>query len=148
MILGFGRLVATKLLKFPRGTKRCAYIQLYVAFSLSATIHSIGDSMVERRMVFRSFRFFLLQAVAITFEDFIVQITKHLLLKRGIELNLGRAEKSWVGTAVRVIGYCWVILWLCFTVPLWQDGNSVTGVNNVDRGPIAQFLLDTWKQWA
>jgi hypothetical protein len=143
MISGFGRLVATKLLKFPRGTKRCAYIQLFVAFSLSALIHSIGDSMVEGRMVFHSFRFYLLQLVAITFEDFIVRITRRLLLKKRIELNPGGTDESWAGTAVRVAGYCWVILWLCFTEPLWRDGSRA---NNVNRGPIAQFLLNTWKQ--
>ena len=34
---------------------------------------------------------------------------------RGIELDPGRGDESWVGTAVRFVGYCWVtcgcVLW-------------------------------------
>ena len=104
--------------------------------------------MLEKRVVFRSCRFFLLQAVAITLEDFITYVAKRLLLKRGIELKPGRVGESWAETTVRVIGYSWVTLWLCLTIPSWQDGYSVAGINDTDRKPIAQFLLDTRNHWA
>ena len=39
MFAGLGRLVANKFLKFPRGTNRSSYTQLYVAFFLSALFH-------------------------------------------------------------------------------------------------------------
>ena len=148
MFVGLGRLVANKWLKFPRGTKRSAYTQLYVAFFLSALVHFASDFMLEKRMVDRSFRFLLSQAVVITFEDFVIYITKRTLLQRGIEFNLERAHGSWGEAVVRVVGYCWVTLSFCLTFPGWQDELNALGFGNIDRGPITQFILDTWKQWA
>ena len=148
MIVGLGKLVANKFLKFPRGTNWSSYTQLYIAFFLSALIHFSGDFMFEKRLVYRSFKFFLLQAVAITVEDFVIYSTKRLLHWRGIELKLGKADESWAEAVLRVIGYCWVTLWFCFTVPMILDELNTFGVSSADRGTMTQFLLDTWKQWA
>ena len=145
--VGFGRLVANKFFKFPRGTNRSSYTQLYIAFFLSGIIHSVGDFMLEKRVVYRSFKFFFLQAVAITFEDFAIFIAKRLLHRGEIELKPGKADESWAEVAVRVIGYCWVTLWFCLTLPVWVDEPNTLGFSSSDRGPITQFLLETWKQW-
>ena len=93
-------------------------------------------------MVYRSFKFFLLQAVGITFEDLIVYIAKHLLRRGGVELKLGRVDESWAETVLRVVGYCWVTLWFCLTLPVWVDELNSLGVGSFDRGVITQFLLD------
>ncbi|KAF9780806.1 hypothetical protein BJ322DRAFT_1081825 [Thelephora terrestris] len=149
MLSGPGKLVANKILRFPRGTNLSSYTQLYVAFFLSAVFHFGGEFMYERRMVYRSFKFFPLQAVAITLEDFIIFIAKHLLLKRGIKLNPGNPDESWAEAVVRVVGYCWVTLWFCLTLPGYIDGASLAGNYTMDRLPIAQFLFDRWKpSWA
>ena len=148
MVAGLGRLVANKFLGFPRGSNRSSYTQLYVAFFLSGLLHFAGDFTLEKRLVFRSFKFFLLQAVAITFEDFVIYISKCLLRWGGIEFKPGKVDESWAETAVRVIGYCWVTLWFCFTLPLWLDELNVSGFGSTDRGNITQFLLDTWQKWA
>ena len=149
MVAGLGRLVANKLLGFPRGTNRSSYTQFYIAFFLSALLHFSGDFMLEKRLVYRTFKFFLLQAVAITFEDFVIYIAKRLVLRwRGIEFKLGKADESWAEVAVRVIGYCWVTLWFCLTLPVWLDELNAIGISRYDRGLITQFLLDTWKQRA
>ena len=148
MVAGLGRLVANKFLKFPRGTNWSSYTQLYVAFFLSAVLHLSGDLMFQKRMVYYSFKFFLLQAVAITFEDFIIYTVKRLLCRKGIEFKPGKADESWVEAALRVIGYCWVTLWFCLTLPMWLDEPNTVGLTSTDRGPITQFLLDTWKQRA
>ena len=147
MVVGLGRFVANKTLRFPRGTNRSSYTQLYVAFFLSGLIHFSGDFMVEKRMVYRSFKFFPLQAVGITFEDFVIYIAKRLLRWGRIELKPGKAGESWAEVVVRIIGYCWITLWFTLTLPVWIDGLSVLGFSSFDRGPITQFLLDTWKQW-
>ena len=144
---GLGRLVANKLLKFPRGSNRSSYTQLYIAFFLSGLFHSSGDFMLEKRVVYRSFKFFLLQAVAITFEDLIVCAVEHLLRRGGIELKFGRVDESWTGTIVRVVGYCWVILWFCATLPAWIDESSAVGFSSTDGGAITQFLSDMWKRY-
>ena len=141
-----GKFVANKVLKFPRGTNRSSYTQLYVAFFLSGLIHCSGDFMVEKRIVYHSFKFFLLQAVIITCEDFFVYLAKRSLRRGGIELKLGKADESWGGTVVRVIGYFWVIAWASFSFPIFLDGLSTVGWSNVGRGPITQFLLNEWKQ--
>ena len=147
MLAGLGRLVANKFLKFPRGTNRSSYTQLYVAFFLSALLHFSGDFMFERRLVYYSFKFFLLQAVAITFEDFVIYIAKRLLRWRGVEFRPGKTDESWAEVVVRVVGYCWVTLWLCLTYPIYLDEPNTVGLSSTDRGPITQFLLDAWKRW-
>ena len=147
MFGGLGKLVAKKL-KLPRGSNRSSYTQLYVAFFLSGIIHSSGDFMLEKRMVYRSFKFFLLQAVAITFEDFFIYISKRLLRRGGVELKPGRIDESWAEVVVRAVGYCWVTLWFCLTLPVWLDEPNSIGFGSSDRGAITQFLLDTWGQRA
>ena len=148
MFAGLGRLVANKLMKFPRSSLRSSYTQLYVAFFLSGLHHFAGDFLLEKRAVYRSFRFFLLQAVAITFEDLVIYIVKRLLRWRGIELRPGKADESWAEVVVRVAGYCWVTLWFCSTLPGWLDELSAVGFSSTGRGPVTQFLLDTWRRWA
>ena len=143
-----GRLIANKFLKFPRGTNRSAYAQLYVGLFLSGVLHCPGDFMAMRRMGYRSIKFFLLQAVIITFEDFVIYLAKRLLRRGGIEFKPGQADKSWAEVVVRVIGYCWVTLCACLTFPVFLDGLGAAGWSNTDRGPITKFLLNEWKQWA
>ena len=104
--------------------------------------------MIDKRVVYRSFKFFLLQAVAITFEDFVIYLGKRFLRWRGIEFKPGKAGESWAEVGVRVIGYCWVTLWFCLTLPGWLDEPNAVGFGIQDRGPITQFLLETWKQRA
>jgi len=145
---GLGKFVANKVLKFPRGSNRSSYTQLYVVFLLSGLLHSSGDFMVEKRIVYRSFKFFLLQAVIITLEDFVIYLAKRSLRQGGVELKLGKADESWGGTVVRVIGYCWVTIWACLSFPIFLDGLSAVGWSRADRGPITQFLLNGWRQRA
>ena len=145
MLSGLARLVSNKVLRFPRGTNLSAYTQLYIVFLLSGIIHFAGDYAFEKRMVYSSIKFFLLQAVVITFEDLIIYVAKRLLLPRGIIITPGRVGESWVEVMVRVTGYCWVMLWLCLTWPPWQDERSAAGLNITDRGPIARFVAGGWE---
>ena len=145
--MGLGRFVANRLFKIPRGSTLSSFIQLQVAFLLSGIFHSAGDFMFEKRIVYRSFRFFLLQPVAIIFEDLVVGITKRLLLRVGVKLEPGKDKRSWAEAAVRVIGYFWVAVWFCSTFPAWQDEASAIGFRKIDRGLIAQYLVDRWKLW-
>ena len=143
--MGFGRVVANKFFKFPRGTNRSSFTQLYAAFFLSGLFHFAGDFMFQRRMVYYPFKFFFLQAIAITFEEFVIYITKRLLCRRGTEPKPGKPNESWGGAVVRVARYCWVTIWFCLTLPVWLDEPNVVGFGRMDRGPITQFLLDVWK---
>jgi len=147
MLGGLGRLVANKL-KFRRGTKLSSYTQLYVAFFLSAILHSFADLALVERNAFRPFKFFFLQVAAITFEDLVINFANSFLRRRGIELKPGKADESWAEAGVRVIGYCWVFMCLCLTLPAWVDEPNAIGFNVSDRRPITEFLLSKWNQWA
>jgi len=146
MLGGLARLIANKFFKFPRGGKLSAYSQLYLVFFLSAIIHSIADLALEERNAFRPYRFFFFQVVAITFEDLVINLAKRLLRQRGIELKPGKGGESLVEVVVRVIGYCWVLLWLCLTLPAWLDEPNAIGFRSSDRRPITEFLLNKWNQ--
>ena len=148
MLGGLARLIANKFFKFPRGTKRSSYSQLYLVFLLSAIIHSFADLALVERNAFRPYKFFFLQVVAITFEDIVINYTTRLLRQRGIELKPGKADESWTEVIVRVIGYCWVLLWLCLTLPAWLDEPNAIGFRSGDKRPITEFLLNKWNQWA
>jgi len=102
--------------------------------------------MFQKRLVYYSFKFFLLQPVAITLENLVIQAAKRLLSRRGIELKPGGFDGSWGGAVVRVVGYCWVTLWFTLTAPIWLDELSAVGFDSIDRGPITKFLLDMWKR--
>ena len=69
-------------------------------------------------MVYHSFKFFLLQAVAIAFEDLVIYIAKGLLRHGGIEFKPEKFHGSWGGAVSRVIGNRWVTLWFCLTLPV------------------------------
>lgn len=148
MLGGLTRLIANKFFKFPRGTKLSSYSQIYLVFLLSAIIHSFADLALEERNALRPYKFFFFQVVAITFEDLVISFAKSLLRRRGIELKPGKADESWAEVGVRVVGYCWVLLWLCLTLPAWLDEPNAIGFRRSDRRPIAEFLLNKWNQWA
>jgi len=147
ILTGLGRLVANKYLKFPQGSNLSSYTQLYVAFFLSGCVHVAGDFAYEKRVVYRSLKFFLLQAVGITLEDFVIYLSKSVLIRSGIELNLGETGEYLVEAVVRGIGYCWVTSWFCLTLPVWVDEASNAGLHANDRGPISRYLVRKWKQW-
>jgi len=147
MLSALGRLVANKFLQFPRGTNLSSYTQLYTAFFLSGVFHFAGEFMYERRLVYYSLKFFPLQAIAITFEDFIIYLAKRVLLRWGMKLDPGGTNESWVEVVLRVMGYCWVTLWFCLVLPVYVDGGSAAGVYALDRRPIAQILFSAWKRW-
>ena len=146
MLSGYARFIANKIFKFPRGTNRSSYTQLYAAFLLSALFHFAGDLMIFRgRTVYYAFKFFLLQAIVITFEGFVIYIAKCFLGQRGVELlTPGKPDESWGGAVVRVAGYCWVTIWFCLTLPMRLGEPNAIGFGVRDRGLITQYLLDAW----
>lgn len=91
---GLGRFVANKVLRFPHGANLSSYTQLYVVFFLSGLLHLVGEPTSERRMVYRSLRFFPLHAVGIASGDLFIYITKRLLFVGRIKFNPGQAGES------------------------------------------------------
>lgn len=115
MLSSIGKHVANKTFGFSRGTNLSAYTQLYIGFALSGLVHAGGDYMVARRLSLTkpSIRWFLLQAVGITLEDFFMWCTKSI-----------RPNSRWLN---RAIGTIWVTLWFAWTTPAYTDNMSMGG---------------------
>ena len=100
-------------LPFPTRSLITTYFKLYTSFLISGLIHGTGDYVL-----YHSFsqggalRFFLLQAVGITFEDGIIAIASHM----GIGQNGGKKS-----TASKMIGFVWVFVWFTYCMPMWLD---------------------------
>ncbi|RPD57428.1 hypothetical protein L227DRAFT_506900 [Lentinus tigrinus ALCF2SS1-6] len=86
-----------RALGIPRRTRLSSFVQLHVAFALSALQHAFGDLMVGWRFFGRSMPFFLLNGLAITIEDQFLAAAKTLGVKQTL--------------ATKALGYIWVVSW-------------------------------------
>lgn len=125
---GIGKHIAHKTLNFTPGTVLSSCTQLYITFFLSALLHVGGDFMVVRYIPTFPFKFFMLQAVAITIEDLVIWCTK------SIRPQLGRLTKP--------IGFFWVIAWFTYYGPIWLDPMSVNGNTINGEGEIFRGFID------
>lgn len=130
MLSGIGKRISNETCGFTQGTNLSAYTQLYIGFLISGLIHMAGDYMVMQKFAFFSPRWFLLQAMAITFEDFVQWCTKSW-----------RPKMGWTSKA---IGYIYVITWFTWCGPLWFDYMSKNGQASADRGVLSGKLLEFW----
>lgn len=88
-----------------RGTLTSKYLQLYLAFIASACLHHLGawnspDSSGANN--WRQATFFLIQPIAISFEDFVIYLGK----KAGI-------KKSW---KTKLLGRVWTFAWFTYSL--------------------------------
>jgi len=107
-----------------KGSWRSAYTQLYVGFFVSGIMHSFGDVMVGRQYMGSSIPFFMTQAVAITLEDSVIQITN----------SLGVHIPRWLQ---RLIGYAWVVCWLTMSIPWYVDWAVRAGLGAYELLPLS-----------
>jgi hypothetical protein len=112
-VSSFGHAVV-RFFGFPKGSKLSSYTQLYVGFFISALIHEVASIFAAHRDL-GDMRFFLSQAVAITFEDIVIAIAKRLGWQRG-------------GPAAKLVGYLWVFAWLSYSLRPWIDGGISAGL--------------------
>ncbi|KAI6157049.1 membrane bound O-acyl transferase family-domain-containing protein [Pisolithus tinctorius] len=95
-----------------------SYHKLCNAFLCSAFIHVCGDVVLQIRIRKRftlspniigfSLPFFLLQPIGVLIEDAAIGIGKRTGMK------MGRWSK--------ILGYAWVLVWMCWTLHPWMDG--------------------------
>ncbi|TFK66885.1 hypothetical protein BDN72DRAFT_888993 [Pluteus cervinus] len=112
------------LLGFRPGTSGSSYTQLYVAFGISAIIHSLGgDLMIGSEYLGSSAPFFMSQAVAITFEDLVIAVVQRLGLKVPSKL-------------AHIIGYIWVFVWFSISMPWMLDPYLRAGFGSVELLPV------------
>ncbi|KAJ6460108.1 membrane bound O-acyl transferase family-domain-containing protein [Mycena vitilis] len=121
-----GKFLAHRVLRLKPGSKASGYTQLYVAFLISGIMHYLPEYMALRHWGGGALRFFLLQAVAITFEECVQDAGRRLGLKAG-----------WVWKAV---GYSWVWSWFAYCLPGWQDPLLHEGVFEEVRYSVVVML--------
>lgn len=80
-----------------------------------------------------SFRFFVLQAIAITFEDHVIAFAK----------NMGLRSERW-----RLLGYVYVLAWFTWSVPIWLNAQVAAGLMDTDRsGGFTTELVTGQMMW-
>ncbi|KAI0357811.1 hypothetical protein OH77DRAFT_1588133 [Trametes cingulata] len=99
--------VAVRTLGVPRGTWLSSQVQIHVAFALSGLLHSMGELMLGKEYFGRSWTFFTVNALAITFEDTLFALAK-------------RAGFTGPTPVTRLLGYLWVFAWFTWSAPLYQ----------------------------
>ncbi|KAF8876318.1 membrane bound O-acyl transferase family-domain-containing protein [Infundibulicybe gibba] len=106
-LLAHGRWLSQRVLRFPPGSVGSSYTQLYVSFCLSGLIHIAGDWKMAHNTesAKQIFQYFILQAVAITFED----------------AFFGLAKRWGFPRASRLIGKVWFVAWMVWSGPMWME---------------------------
>ncbi|KAJ7513074.1 membrane bound O-acyl transferase family-domain-containing protein [Mycena galericulata] len=128
-----GKYLAHKVLRLSPGGNASAYVQLYTAFLLSAAVHYGAETMALRHPRGGAFAFFMLQAVAITVEDFLF----FLLRQAGVK----------EGRIVRWLGYTWTWAWFALVLPVWQMPLIRAGL--MEEGLPVSVIAGLWRgDWA
>ena len=116
---GFGK-AACNTLGLQPGTWQSRYTQLYGGFAVSGLIHCGGELMVDPSLFGVSFPFYFYQAVAITFEDAVIELVR-------------RSDVKVSQPLARLVGYTWAMLWLCKSAPWLITWMLRIGVIDSDR---------------
>lgn len=140
MFTGYGQAIV-RILRIPRGTNLSSYTQLYVSFAISGLFHALmtyniipsTSSLSFEDSFMLAFKFFVLQAMGIHFEDTVLAAYRRLR-------HMPASKNQTFG---RVFGYLWVISWFWFSLGWGGDAllkSGIMGVNDVPM-PIAGKLL-------
>ncbi|KAI1786758.1 membrane bound O-acyl transferase family-domain-containing protein [Ganoderma leucocontextum] len=115
-----GKAVASAL-GFKKGSNASSYTQLYTAFFLSGLFHCFGDLAVGAGFG-KSMPFFLANAAAITFEDAVIAVARHLGVGSHHESTAktqGKEKEGPLRRWVRILGYAWVFVWFSYSLRLF-----------------------------
>ena len=100
-----GKFISKNIFHLKSGTSLAWHVQLYAAFALSGLIHLAADYRGQDDWTKgNTMQFFLLQAVAITFEDVVINLALRLGFRKTTRLS-------------KCIGYLWVLGWWIWAAP-------------------------------
>ena len=119
-----------KQLRLPKNTFTTCF-KLFIAFFVSGLIHHSAEYILYQKWTGHSLEFFLLQAVAITFEDIIIS----LATRAGLSSKPNRLYKF--------IGFVWVFAWFTYSLPLLLDNVIHAGI--MDNGWNFSLILGLWR---
>lgn len=94
--------------------------------------------MLLQRISFGAIRFFLLQAAAISFENFAAFL-----------FQLKTSKTSRPHMSLRLLGYSWVLVWFIWTLPFILDPNIESGMFQVKSESLLNVIeyLQRRKLW-
>lgn len=98
------------------------YFKLFTSFFISGLIHAAADYNLHQSFSeSKAIQFFVLQAVAITFEDALIAIASRLECKES--------------KGFKLIGFIWVFAWFAYSAPMYfnhqaQAQGTVEETNN------------------
>ncbi|EXJ68268.1 uncharacterized protein A1O5_08883 [Cladophialophora psammophila CBS 110553] len=117
-----------RLLRVKKGTLVSRYVQLYNAFLVSALIHHAGAlNCPSSSFAWCQFYFFMIQPVAITFEDLAIYLGKKTGLK-----------DTW---KTRAVGYVWVVCFLSYSLRYAAKGILAAGLGGVRHPFVDTFSI-------
>ncbi|KAL1939397.1 hypothetical protein VTO73DRAFT_9953 [Trametes versicolor] len=117
--------LAVRTLGVPRGTFLSSQIQVHAAFLASALLHCLGDVALAHDVRYFgriSCAFFLINGVAITFEDSVIALARRARVRARVR-------------APRVLGYVWVCAWFTWAGRLYQEPMYAAGMGRVPTLP-------------
>lgn len=133
-----GRFVTRRVLHLRPGTKASSYVQLYVAFILSAFMHWLAEvtQLYDHWSQSTALVFFPLQAIGITVEDGVIGIAQ----RWGVKASEGAPPLG-----LRVVGYFWTYLWFSIVGPIWWDALHRAGFLEALYMP-KSLMLAIWER--
>ena len=118
-----------KQLRLPKNTFTTCF-KLFIAFFVSGLSHHSAEYIIYQKWTGHALEFFLLQAVAITFEDIIISLA-------------ARTGISSPNPLYKFIGFIWVFAWFTYTLPLLLDNVIHAGI--MDNGWNFSLILCLWR---
>ena len=119
-----------KQLRLPKNTFTTCF-KLFLAFFLSGFIHQSSEYIIYQKWSGHALEFFLLQAVAITFEDIIISLAA----------RAGLSSKP--NLFYKLIGFVWIFAWFSYSLPLLLDSMIHAGV--MGSGWNFSLILGLWR---
>lgn len=112
-----GEYISLRILRqLPQSFSHKATIAL-VAFGLSGAAHALIDWQRDTPDWHLNIYWFLLNFLGCMGESLFVKTLRQLARRARQENDLRTLEESWLG---RLIGYVWVCVFFCWTVPMWR----------------------------
>lgn len=122
------KFIVKNVFSLTNGTSLAWHVQLYAAFAISGLVHLAGDYLALGDWTTGgSMRFFVLQAVAITIEDIVINSASRI--------GFGRTRLS------KCVGYMWVLGWFILSVPGWTRPWAMVGLGQ--EGVYQSVILRT-----
>jgi hypothetical protein len=129
------------------------YLQLYLSFFISASMHHVGALNTPYvPTVKHQFLFFMLQPVAITFEDYVIHVGRTLGIRPSGEFhyrppNASGAANHFVRKAMtKAVGYLWVVGFLSFSLRYFASYGFQLGLGAVEN-PLVWSIADRVLSW-